>query len=132
LYKLGEEEERSALPPPCTMSVAIPRVYVKELERLNYGRPLYNPEIPVNIGDVGFFERDNGNFFPLFNVFVEAREQIYARFGTPNGFEPLSRDRLRIEAIEDYFPPQPLKSISVESKVIELGTLAYVHHSGRC
>jgi hypothetical protein len=132
LYKLGGGEKcLPALPPPCTMSVATPEVYVTELERLKFGRPLYSPELPINIGDVGFFERDTGNFFPLFNVFVEARAQLYARFGTPNGFEPLSRDRLRILTMEDYFPPQPIKSGSVESKAVELEASAYVRLSGR-
>jgi hypothetical protein len=108
------------------MSMATPHVYVTELERLKFGRPLYNPEHPVNIGDVGFFEQDTGNFCPLFNVFLDAAEQINADFGSPNDFIPLSRRHLRITTTNDYFPPQPIKSGSVETRGVELEASAQV------
>jgi hypothetical protein len=108
------------------MSMATPQVYVAELERLKFGRPLYNPEHPVDIGDVGFFERDTGNFCPLFNVFRDATDQVNAELGSPNDFVPLPRTHLRITTTNDYFPPQPIKSGSVESKGVELEASAYV------
>jgi hypothetical protein len=108
------------------MSLATPQVYVEQLERLKFGRPLYNPEHPVDIGDVGFFQQDTGNFRPLFNIFFEARDQPYARFGSPEGYEPLSQDYLCFTSTKDYFPPQPIKSSSVETKSVGLEASAYV------
>jgi hypothetical protein len=108
------------------MSMATPQVYVTELERLKFGRPLYNPEHPVNIGDVGFFQQDTGNFRPLFNVFLEAEDQPYARHGSLNGFEPLSKDYLCLTTTSDYFPPQPIQSSSVETRGVDLEASAYV------
>jgi hypothetical protein len=102
------------------MPISAPQVYVRELERLKFGRPVYNPEHPINIGDVGFFDKQTGDFCALFNVFVDAAEQVNAKLGTPNGFEPLSRTSLYISAVKDYFPAQPIQSSSVESKTFEV------------
>jgi hypothetical protein len=100
--------------------MSTPEVYVRELERLKFGRPIYNPEHPIDIGDVGFFDRETGDFCALFNVFVDAAEQVNANLGTPNGFEPLPRTFLSISAAKDYFPPQPIQSSSVMTKTLEL------------
>jgi hypothetical protein len=102
------------------MSMSAPEVYVRELERLKLGRPIYNPEHPINIGDVGFFDRETGDFCALFNVFVDAAEQTNASLGTPNGFEPLPRTFLSISAVQGYFPPQPIRSSSVTTKAFEV------------
>jgi hypothetical protein len=109
--------------------MASPQVYVAELERLKFGRPLYNPEHPVNIGDVGFFQQDSGNFHALFNIFCDGGEQPYAyytRHGLPSGFEPLSKDHVYITTTNDYFPPQPIQSSSVASKGVEMEASMYV------
>jgi hypothetical protein len=102
------------------MTMPAHEVYVRELARLKLGRPIYNPEHPINIGDVGFFDRETGDFCALFNIFVDAIEQVNAKLGTPGGFEPLSRTSLCILAVKDYFPPQPIQSHSVTSKTCQL------------
>jgi hypothetical protein len=94
--------------------MAAAQVYVKELERLNYGYPLYNPKCQVNLGDVGFFEHDSGDFCPLFNDFLEATHSAHARDGVPMGF------RLRFTIRSDYFSPQAIPSKSVISTDIEV------------
>jgi hypothetical protein len=104
------------------MSLSAPEVYVSELERLKFGRPVYNPEQPINIGDVGFFERETGDFCALFNVFVDAADQVDANcpIGTPDGFETLPRTSIYISAMENYLPPQPIQSSSVTSRNFEV------------
>ncbi|KLO18857.1 hypothetical protein SCHPADRAFT_819107 [Schizopora paradoxa] len=64
-------------------------VYVKELRKLRYGFPLYDPDPAqsydrVRIGDVGHVT-DNGCFLRLFNVFYPEGDPINA-LGVPDGF----------------------------------------------
>jgi hypothetical protein len=100
--------------------MAAAQVYVKELERLKYGYPLYNPECQVNLGDVGFFEHDSGDFCPLFNDFLEVTHPAHARDRVPMRFVPFPQDRLRFTNRSDYFSPQAIPSKSVISTDIEV------------
>ena len=67
-------------------------VYVKELSKLRYGYPLYDPDPAesydrVRIGDVGYVT-DYGCFLRLFNVFYPEDHPI-SNLGVPEGFVPL-------------------------------------------
>jgi hypothetical protein len=92
-----------------------PTDYVTELSRLKHGRPLYNPEDEVNIGDVGFFEPTSGEFRLLFNVFLAADHQFHVRHGVPNEFVPLPPSVVGFTTRSNYFPPQVITSRSVKS-----------------
>lgn len=66
-------------------------VYVKELSKLRYGYPLYDPDPAesydrVRIGDVGYVT-DYGCFLRLFNVFYPEDHPIN-NLGVPEGFVP--------------------------------------------
>ncbi|KLO18859.1 hypothetical protein SCHPADRAFT_103211 [Schizopora paradoxa] len=66
-------------------------VYVKELSKLRYGYPLYDPDPAesydrVRIGDVGYVT-DYGCFLRLFNVFYPEGHPIN-NLGVPDGFMP--------------------------------------------
>jgi hypothetical protein len=106
--------------------MAAAQVYVKELERRKYGRPLYDPECEVHVGDVGFFVRESGNFRRLFNIFVEANHISQPRRGVPPDFEPLSPNVLEFALRNDYFPPQALMSKRVTTKDLDVQVSAYV------
>ncbi|KLO09886.1 hypothetical protein SCHPADRAFT_833389 [Schizopora paradoxa] len=67
-------------------------VYVKELSKLKYGYPLYDPDPAgsydrVRIGDVGYVTH-YGCFLRLFNVFFPEGHPIN-NYGVPEGFRPL-------------------------------------------
>ncbi len=66
-------------------------VYVKELSKLGYGYPLYDPNparsCAISIGDVGYVS-ELGAFHRLFNVFCPEGDPINNR-GVPNGFVPM-------------------------------------------
>jgi hypothetical protein len=100
--------------------MAAAEVYIKELKRLKYGRPLYDPEDEINIGNVGFFERDSGNFRTLFNVFLDADHPFHARRGVPCGFVPLQSADLDFTVKSHYFRPQAIKSKSVVSTDLDV------------
>jgi hypothetical protein len=100
--------------------MAAAEVYIKELKRLKYGRPLYDPEDVINVGDVGFFERDSGNFRTLFNVFLDADHPFHAECGVPNGFVPLRLVGPDFTIKSSYFPPQAIKSKSVGSTDLDV------------
>jgi hypothetical protein len=76
---------RSSLMAPPTAA----QVYIKQMFKRKHGKPLWFPEVrEVYIGDVGFFERETGNFYRLFNVLVEHDDPLNAQ-GVPDGFKPL-------------------------------------------
>jgi hypothetical protein len=93
-------------------------VYVKELERLGHGYPLYKPDVPIDVGDVGFLQHDSGRFRRLFNVLLEAAHPAHARDGVPHGFVPLSPDKVRFET--DDIPAGPISSKSVVAIDVEV------------
>jgi hypothetical protein len=105
--------------------MAAAQVYVKELERRKYGRPLYEPECEVHVGDVGFFQRESGNFRRLFNIFVDAHHPSQPRRGVPPGFELLPPELLEFNTRANYFPPQALISKSVTTKDIDVHVSPY-------
>jgi hypothetical protein len=100
--------------------MAAAEVYIKELSRLKLGRPLYDPEDEIYVGDVGFFQSDSGNFRRLFNVLVDADHPSHTRYGVPLGFEPLSSDELFFAVKTSYFPPQVMTTKSVDSSNIDV------------
>jgi hypothetical protein len=98
--------------------MAAPPIYVKQLQHRGLGYPLYKPDVQIDVGDVGFIQRDSGHFRRLFNVLLEATHPSHARKGVPNGFVPLSPEYLEFES--DDMPAGPISSKSVVEIDVEV------------
>lgn len=71
------------------MAPTAAQVYVEQMFKRKHGKPLWFPEVcEVYVGDVGFFERETGNFCRLFNVLVGNDDPLNAQ-GVPDEFKPL-------------------------------------------
>jgi hypothetical protein len=106
--------------------MAAAEVYIKELGRLKHGRPLYDPEDEVHVGDVGFFQPDTGKFRRLFNIFLDANHPSHIDHGVPREFAPLSTRNLAFFVSRNYFPPQAWKSESVTAREVDIQVPPYV------
>jgi hypothetical protein len=122
-YSYGSEAQRPCDPFP---TARVPpnmaaRIYVKELEKqLQHGRPMYDLECDVNIGDVGFFADDTGDFCSLFNVLLDASHPVHAERGVPRGFQPLVVSRQDWKFKSNYFPVTAMGSKTVTSMDIDV------------
>lgn len=95
-------------------------IYVQKLEVFKFRQPIYNPEDQINVGDVGFFQKDSGGFRALFNVLLSADRPYHARFGVPTDYQPLRAEDVMFTVKSDYLPPQPIASQSVSPKAMDV------------
>jgi hypothetical protein len=91
-------------------------IYVRELENLAWGYPIYCPEREVHVGDVGFFRRDtpDRSFRRLFNVLCDATDPANAEFGVPEEFikyqDFVGKDKGHYAIYKNMHSPQELMS----------------------
>lgn len=72
-------------------TLTAPDVYARQLFRLGFGYPLWDPEPPrgeVFVGDIGFVGND-GSFHRVFNATLQETDPNN-RFGVPAGYNPFS------------------------------------------
>jgi hypothetical protein len=80
--------------------MAATQVYIEQLYKRGYGRPLWYPEAcEVFVGDVGYFDR-SGNFCRLFNILV-GRDDPLNKGAVPEGFEPLKVHPRDVQYVEN-------------------------------
>lgn len=105
-------------------------LYPDQLRELCLGYALYEPSANgdydrMRIADVGYL--DKGTFIRLFNVFVVHDDPLNARFGIPQGFQPVSQNFQHINS-RNPLTQGSYKSRSVRkiSGNFDLGLSTYV------
>ena len=90
------------------------KVYQRQLRRLGYGFPLYEPNggglyDRVRVADVGI-TMPNGTFLRLFNCLPQVNPGINSRYKVPDGFVPLPDACHEIDRLNDIAPGSWLRS----------------------
>ncbi|KAL6303381.1 hypothetical protein BKA93DRAFT_340714 [Sparassis latifolia] len=97
-----------------------PEVYADSLRWHGHGLPLWAPELSnhgeVLVGDVGYIE--GGGFYRLFNALHPADHNANAKFGVPEGFEPLEIPEAARIRRENIFMPGAYCSRSIRSSIV--------------
>jgi hypothetical protein len=103
--------------------MAATQVYIDQLYRRGYGRPLWYPEAcEVYVGDVGYFDRE-GNFCRLFNILVGKDDSLNSG-EVPENFERLMVHRRDVQYVENSWKAgQCLKTNTVTASDLEFKPL---------